>query len=133
MVSVSFNPVGSWAVVAAFAVVVTALTVWAYSLRLRSTTGAWRWVALGLRLAAIVLCVLAALRPSVVFQEKKSLPTTWIFLLDDSSSMKIRDEGGGQRRWDLAREDARRRPRGGQEAGRGVERQIFPVRFGPPR
>jgi uncharacterized membrane protein len=103
MVSVSFDPVGSWLVVAGFAVVVTALTVWAYSLKLRGTSGSWRWVALGLRLAAVLLCLIAALRPSVVFQEKKKQPASLIFLLDNSSSMTITDEVRGQSRWEFAR------------------------------
>ena len=32
MVSVSFNPIGNWYIVAGFALVVTFLTLWAYSL-----------------------------------------------------------------------------------------------------
>ncbi len=103
MVSVSFNPIGNWFIVASFALIVTFLTLWAYSLRMRNTQGRWRWVALGLRLAAVLLCVLGSLRPSVVFQEKKKLPATLVFLVDDSSSMTIADEVGGQKRWTLAR------------------------------
>jgi len=103
MVSVSFNPVGSWLVVVAFAVAVTGLTLWAYSMRLKGTTGAWRWLALGLRLAAVLLCVIAALRPSVVFEEKKPQPASLIFLSDASTSMTFQDEVGNQRRWDFAR------------------------------
>src|SRR4051812_17937058 len=101
--SVSFDPVGNWFVVALFAVVVTALTVWAYSRRLSQATGAWRWVALGLRLAAVLLCVVASLRPSVVLQEKKKQAATLILLSDSSRSMTITDEGSGQSRWELER------------------------------
>src|SRR3954453_18835333 len=101
--SVSFNPVGSWLVVAVFAVGVTALTVWAYSLRMRGTTGAWRWVALGLRLAAVLLCLIAALRPTLVFQKKQKQPSTLIFLSDASQSMEVNDEVRGQKRWEVAR------------------------------
>src|SRR6478735_1272603 len=101
--SVSFTPVGNWFVVALFAVVVTGLTLWAYWPKLKNSNGLWRWFALGLRLAAVLLCVIAALRPSVVFQEKKKVPTSWVFLLDDSSSMNIQDEVGGQSRWSQAR------------------------------
>lgn len=102
--SVSFNPVGNWFVVAAFAVVVTGLTLWAYSLRMRGSAGAWRWVALGLRLAAVLLCVVAALRPSVIFQEKKKLPSSLLFLIDSSRSMSITDEARGKSRSAVARE-----------------------------
>ncbi len=101
--SVSFDPVGNWFVVAGFAIVVTGLTLWAYMKRLRSSTGAWRFVALGLRLAAILLCLIASLRPSVVFQEKKKLPSTFIILTDDSLSMTLNDEADGESRWERAR------------------------------
>jgi hypothetical protein len=102
MVSVSFDPVGSWIIVALVALVVTALTLWAYSVRMKGTRGGWRWLALALRLLAVLLCVLASLRPSVIFQEKKNQPTSLLVLLDDSSSMKFTDEIRGQSRWDLA-------------------------------
>jgi hypothetical protein len=125
MPSVSFNPVGSWAVVAGFAVVVTALTVWAYTVRLRGTTGAWRWFALGLRVAAIVLCVIAALRPSVVFQEKKTLPTSWVFLLDDSSSMKMTDEVGGQSRYARAVEELAKAREAAKTLGEGLSVKFY--------
>ena len=101
--SVSFSPIGSsWLFVLAAAAVVTVLTVWAYRRRLRGTTGRWRWVALGLRLAAVLLCVLAALRPSVIIQEKKKQPSALVFLIDASASMKITDEVGGQERFGKA-------------------------------
>ncbi|WP_422927080.1 glutamine amidotransferase [Singulisphaera sp. PoT] len=101
---VSLSPIGPWPVVVIVAVLVTVLTIWAYQQRLRGTSGRWRWFALGLRLAAVLLCVLAALRPSIVMQAKKKQPTSVIFLLDDSGSMKLRDEAGGKSRWDNARE-----------------------------
>ena len=102
MVSVSFNPIGSWFIVAIVALGVTALTIWAYSYRLRGTTGYWRWLALGLRLAAVLLCLIAALRPSVVYQEKKKTPASIIFITDFSTSMKLTDEIRGQGRWEFA-------------------------------
>jgi uncharacterized membrane protein len=102
MVSVSFNPVGSWVIVVLAALIVTALTLWAYAIRMKGARGAWRWLALALRLAAVLLCVIAALRPSVIFQEKKKQPTSLLVLLDDSSSMKFTDEIRGQSRWDFA-------------------------------
>jgi uncharacterized membrane protein len=103
MISVSFEPVGNWYVVAVFGLVVTGLTIWAYSLRMRGTTGAWRWVALGLRLAAVLLCLIAALRPTLVFQKRQKQPSTLIFLSDASQSMEINDEVRGQKRWEVAR------------------------------
>lgn len=103
MFSLTFNPIGSWPVVAIASALVAGLTLWAYHGRIRSTTGTWRWVALGLRLTAVLLCLIAALRPSVVFQEKRKQPASLIFLLDDSASMKFTDEVGGQSRWEAAR------------------------------
>ncbi len=100
--SVSFSPIGPWLVVVVAALGVTVLTLWAYQQRLRGTQGRWRWVALGLRLAAVLLCVLAAFRPSVVIQEKKKQPAAIVFLIDDSASMKLNDEVRGQTRWGVA-------------------------------
>src|SRR4051812_13941510 len=101
--TVSFDPIASWYAVALAAAIVTVLTVWAYAQRLRGTAGRWRWVALGLRLAAVLLCLLAALRPSVVVQEKKKQPSSIIFLQDVSMSMQLTDEAGGKSRWETAR------------------------------
>ena len=113
--SVSFQPISSWLVVALVALVVTALTLWAYAPRLRSSTGAWRWIALGLRLAAVLLCLLAALRPSVVYREKQKQPASLVFLSDASTSMTFVDEVNGQKRWEAARKaiaDARAASKG---------------------
>lgn len=120
IMSVSFDPVGSWLVVVVFALAVTGLTLWAYSLRLRNTTGGWRWFALGLRLAAVLLCVIAALRPSIVYQEKKKQPATLIFLLDDSESMKMTDEVGNQSRWAFARDTLAKALEAGRKLGDGL-------------
>jgi hypothetical protein len=100
--SISFNPIGPWFAIAVAVLAVMVLTVWAYERRLRGTSGRWRYVALGLRLAAVLLCLLAALRPSVVLQEKKKQAASLVFLLDRSSSMKINDEVRGQTRGGMA-------------------------------
>src|SRR4051812_29925128 len=100
--SVTFSPIGPWPLVILSALAVMALTVWAYRLRMRGTSGAWRWLALGLRLAAVLLCVVAALRPSVLILQKKEQPASLIFLIDSSSSMKITDEVGAQSRSGVA-------------------------------
>src|SRR6478735_6854576 len=85
----TFDPIAPWPVLVAFAALIVGLTLWAYARRLRGTSGAWRWFALGLRLVAILLCFLAALRPSVVLQEKKRQAASLVFLVDTSSSMLI--------------------------------------------
>jgi hypothetical protein len=103
-ISVSLNPIEPWWMLAGAALGVLVLTLWAYARKLRGTQGAWRWFALGLRLLAILLCLLAALRPSVILQEKKRQAASLVFLLDSSSSMTFGDEIRGQKRWDVAQE-----------------------------
>ncbi len=102
-ISVSFSPIGPWPLLVAASLVVLWLTLWAYSLRLKGTTGRWRMVALSLRLLALLLCLLAALRPSVVIKEKKRQGASIVFLIDDSTSMLLSDEVGGKTRWDVAK------------------------------
>ena len=101
--SLSFSPIFPWSVVALAAVGVMALTVWGYQRRLKGMAGGWRWVALALRVAAVILCLVAAVRPSVVIREKARQTAAIVFLLDDSSSMKIADEINSRTRWDVAR------------------------------
>ncbi|MDR3633103.1 MAG: hypothetical protein P4L84_04650 [Isosphaeraceae bacterium] len=113
---VSFSPIGPWPVVAVAAVLVMVLTVWAYQQRLRGTSGSWRWFALGLRLAAVLLCLVASLRPSIVIQEKKKQPAALIFVEDASRSMTVKDEKGGQSRWARMRETMKE----AREAAKGL-------------
>ncbi len=101
--SPSFDPIAPWPLIALVAVAIVVLTWLAYRRRLRGTTGAWRWVALGLRLAAVVLCILAALRPSMVLYKKQKQATTVLFLTDISASMGLAGEVGGQTRYEAAR------------------------------
>src|SRR5581483_252722 len=99
----SFNPIAPWLLIAGLAALIVGLTLWAYRVRLRGTSGRWRWFALGLRMAAVLLCVLAALRPSVLFLSKTRMPASILFLIDATSSMGIGDEAGGRTRWEAAR------------------------------
>ena len=57
------------------------------------TSGGWRWVALSLRLLAILLCLLAALRPSVVLKEKKRQAASLVFLVDSQHEHDHRRRG----------------------------------------
>ena len=102
--SVSADPIFPWPILIGVILAVTGLTLWAYRRRLRGTTGRWRWVALSLRLLAILLCLLASMRVSVTLQEKKQSQSSLLFLVDDSSSMNISDEAGGKSRWSVANE-----------------------------
>src|SRR6266545_3222670 len=101
-ISVSLNPIGPWPLLVGAAVAVLFLTLWAYMRKLRGSSGGWRWVALSLRLLALLLCLLAALRPSVVLQEKKRQAASLVFLVDSSTSMNIGDEVNGKSRWQVA-------------------------------
>jgi uncharacterized membrane protein len=100
--SVSVSPIVPWPVLIGAIGVVTALTLWAYRRRLQGTRGGWRWVALSLRLLAILLCLLAALRPSVALKGKEKQQASLVFLVDRSTSMNIADEAGGKTRWAVA-------------------------------
>ena len=131
--SVSFSPIGPWPLVVLSALAVMVLTIWAYRLRMRGTSGRWRWLALGLRLAAVLLCVIAALRPSVLILQKKEQPASLIFLIDSSSSMGITDEVGAQSRSGRRAQDPGTGEGRVEEAGPDDRRQVLPVRLPAPR
>ena len=103
-ISITLSPIGPWPVLVGAAAVVLALTLWAYSRRLRATTGRWRWYALSLRLLALLLCLMAALRPSVFLKEKKRQAASLVFLIDSSKSMLLSDEVRGKTRWQAGQE-----------------------------
>ncbi|MGP0065781.1 MAG: glutamine amidotransferase [Isosphaeraceae bacterium] len=96
--SVSVSPIVPWPLLIAVILSVTGLTLWAYRRRLQGSSGRWRWFALSLRLLAILLCLLAALRVSVAFPEKTKTLKSLAFLLDFSTSMNMSDEVGGKSR-----------------------------------
>ena len=102
--SLGFNPIASWPLLLIASAAVVGLTIMAYSRKLRGEGGRWRWFALSLRLLAVLLCLLAALRPSVVLQEKKQQASSVVFLVDSSTSMLIGDEANGKTRWEAANE-----------------------------
>src|SRR5262249_49405232 len=90
--SLSVTPIVPWPILIGVIGAVTFLTLWAYRRRLQGTSGGWRWVALSLRLLAILLCLLAALRPSVALKEKQRQQASIVFLADVTHSMSIADE-----------------------------------------
>jgi len=103
-ISVTLSPISPWPLLAGAALAVTALTLWAYARRLKGTSGRWRWVALSLRLLALLLCLLAAVRPSVFLKVKKKQASSLVVLFDRSTSMLIGDEVRGQSRWAVAQQ-----------------------------
>ena len=111
----SIKPIWPWPVVLVVGLAVLALTLWAYRQKFRGTTGRWRYVALGLRLVAVLMCFFATLRPSLLIDEKKKQDSTFLFLLDGSGSMNLTDEVGGQSRYAVAQKalaDARKQVEG---------------------
>jgi uncharacterized membrane protein len=99
----TIDPIAPWYIVFPLGGLIIGLTLWAYTRRLRGTTGAWRWIALGLRLAAVVLCVLATLKPSLLLMRKVKQTATLVFLIDNSESMRTTDEANGESRWNAAK------------------------------
>lgn len=98
--SVSFNPIGPWPLVVIVMIGVLAATWSAYAHRLRHSSRRARFAAVTLRFIAVCLCLLAALRPSLIIDEPKKQTAEVIFLADSSTSMLIKDEVGGKSRWD---------------------------------
>jgi uncharacterized membrane protein len=129
-ISVSFSPIGPWPLLVGASLVVLWLTLWAYSLRLRGTSGRWRMVALSLRLLALLLCLLAALRPSVVIKEKKRQGASIVFLLDDSTSMLIGDEVRGKTRWSVAKQTLDEAQKIAQNLSRELDVKVYRFALG---
>jgi uncharacterized membrane protein len=84
------------------AAVLVALTVWTY---LGVPRANWRRVALlvSLRLTALLLAVLALVRPSLASRDHTRERSLLLLLLDASESMTIQDEFNSQSRWDALR------------------------------
>jgi len=94
----SVSPIGlpALAIVAALLV---ASTIWSYTGHPNATRRRIL-ILLALRLAALVVALLTALRPSVGVQEDPKVPSVLIIGVDVSESMKVPDELGGQKRLD---------------------------------
>jgi hypothetical protein len=123
--SISFSPIVPWAVMALMGLAVIGLTLWAYRARLRGTSGRWRWIALGLRLAAVLLCLLAALRPSLIVQHKVKQSGAILVMLDESTSMQLRDEVGGKSRWEVAQKFLSEAREAAKTLGPNLEMKFF--------
>jgi len=98
----SLYPVGdSYLLVCSAALVLVALAMLGPA-RGKTTRGR-RMTLLGIRLAVIVLVVLAMLRPTLVYTKTEKQAATLILLADRSRSMSVPDEGGGKTRWEALR------------------------------
>lgn len=96
--SPAINPIAPWPLVAVVSVAVVALTLWAYRKKFAGTSGRWRWVAVVLRMTALLMCLLAMFRPSLLVLQKVKQTALVIFLTDTSQSMSLGGEAGGQTR-----------------------------------
>jgi hypothetical protein len=100
MSRLSFDPVfGSYLLVAAAALLLLGLLVFCPAGGRMS--GLRRAALIGLRLAVIVLVVLALLWPRLIYTEFKRQSATLVVLIDQSQSMSVPDAGGGKTRWQL--------------------------------
>lgn len=93
------DPLWSWWLIAAVAVVLIALTWWTY--RGVPNAGNRRVsVILLLRLAALFIALLALARPSVAVRDEQKHPSLLIIVLDQSESMTIQDAHDNHPRWE---------------------------------
>src|SRR5262245_21687970 len=95
----SLPTVGPPALVAV-ALLLTGLTVWTY-LGVAGATASRIAAVLGMRLAALLLVMVALVRPSVAFRDELKVPSVLVIAGDSSESMTIQDEFDGQSRWGL--------------------------------
>ena len=95
-----FNPVGGYAVVSAIALALVLLLT-LLGLPRHRLSRRRRGVLVALRLAVIVLAMIAMLRPALVRTTTKRRSATLVVLVDRSRSMKIADAVAGKTRWEL--------------------------------
>ncbi|HEX3869514.1 MAG TPA: glutamine amidotransferase, partial [Pirellulales bacterium] len=100
-VSLTFDPIGNIWLVAGLVVFLGALLVLGPA-RDKITPGRRR-VLVGLRIAVIVLTLLALLRPTLIHTTTTRQPAELIVLADQSRSMQVDDTAGKKTRWDLLR------------------------------
>lgn len=103
------NPAFPWSLagvglplLGAVAVGLVALTVWTYRGHPRASRGRITLLA-ALRLLALLLLLLTAVRPSLGIREQPKLPSTLLIGIDLSESMSVKDEIGSTARIDAVR------------------------------
>jgi len=121
----SLNPIAPWPLLVLASLAVMTLTWVAYNRKLRGSQGAWRWFAIGLRALALLMCLLAMLRPSVLMMEKKKQPASIILLVDSSKSMTVGDEANSRTRGDDAKDVIRDFRGGTKNLGANLDAKVF--------
>jgi len=97
-VSIAFDPVGSWATLAAITAALAAVLLAVGPDRSRVSPGR-RLVLVFVRLAAFLALVACMTRPTIVATKKARQPGTVLVVVDDSESMTVADGLNGQTRW----------------------------------
>ena len=100
-VSVPLDPdVLGYVFLAVCAAVLVGLTLWTY-LGAAQTTPRRLFVLIFLRLLALVIAMITAIRPALSVTEQPRIPSTIIIVLDTSESMTLTDEFSRNSRWDV--------------------------------
>src|SRR4051794_28986559 len=126
----SVYPVGLPAL-AVVAVLLVVLTVWTY-LGHPQATRKRVLVVLALRLAALAVTLLTALRPSLGFQEEPKVPSVLLIGIDLSESMTVKDEVNNQARIDAVRKTLEKRQATLDELATDQNVNVVLYKFGPP-
>ncbi|MBI3836330.1 MAG: hypothetical protein HY288_00160 [Planctomycetia bacterium] len=95
-----FNPVGGYWLTSAIALALV-LVMTLLGLPRHKLTSRKRGALVALRLAVIVLAMLAVLRPALVHTQTKRQSATLVLLVDRSRSMMVADAVAGKTRWEL--------------------------------
>ncbi len=95
-----FNPVGGYGLTSALALALVLLLT-LLGLPRHKLTPRKRLALVGLRLAVILLAMLAMLRPALVHTQTKRQSATLVLLIDRSRSMMVADAVAGKTRWEL--------------------------------
>lgn len=123
-------PLGGPALVVV-AILLIALTVWTY-VGHRQSTPLRLAVILTLRLLALLVALLTAVRPSVGVQENPRIPSTLLIGIDLSQSMTVRDEFNNLSRIDAVRRVLERCQSTLDELRDEQAVNVVMYRFGPP-
>ncbi len=97
MTELRFQPVASWPVIALLAAILIGL-LWVRPRFVRLT--GWQWAVLvGLRLAVVLLMLVALVRPMLVYTKTEPVRASLVLLVDGSRSMQVADSLGDRSRW----------------------------------